>query len=381
MSATANLLAEFPPVSTAEWEAAIVADLKGASYDEKLIWQAPEGIPVRPYYRAEDLAALNFSPGARTEAGWRIHEEIAATDPADANRAAVAAIAGGAEEIAFRRVSIENKSDLRLLLVNLGEIPVHFGCATEKTVRLLLEWVNSSSPSALVSAGFDPFENLSFAAGILAARDPHFVPFVIDAVHAAPPNLNAVEQTGWLLAAAVDFLDAMKEQGIDADRTGAAVEFTFSLGANYFFEIARLRAFRTVWARILESFGASQQHGPARIAARTAYPQIASEDAHWNMLRATTQAMAAVLGGADSVAIAPFAEPQDEAAARLARNTQLLLKHESFFARVADPGCGSYYLEALTASIAAEAWKGMQAIETRGGFRRAGKQGQEEAGS
>jgi methylmalonyl-CoA mutase len=381
MSTAEQLLAEFPPVSTAEWEAAIAADLKGASYEEKLIWQVPEGLAVRPYYRAEDLAAFdwaNTAPGAfpfargpHAQAGWRIREDIDATQPADANRAAVAAVAAGAEEIAFRSVSIATTSDVALLLVNLGEIPVHFACAAEKTVRLLFEFLSRGPRRAVISAGFDPLENLNFAEETLAALPANFVPFTIDAARAAPADASAVEQAGWALAAAVNFLSAMDERTIDPDRTAAAIEFSFHLGANYFFEIARLRAFRMLWARVVESFGGSRQHAQARIVAHTAYPQTAIEDSHWNILRAATQTMSAILGGADSISIAPFAEAaeaQNEAARRLARNTQLLLKQEAFLARVADAGGGSYYLETLTGSIADGAWKIMQSIEARGGY-------------
>ncbi len=386
-----NLLAEFPPVSTAEWEAAIDADLKGASYEEMLIWHAPEGIAIRPCYRAEDLAgpdgaglawagavpgAFPFVRGARAQTGWRIREEIAATEPTAAHRAAVAALAAGAEEIAFPAIPITNNSDLALLLANLDEVPVHFAGVDEKTLRLLLEFSTSGSHQAPISAAFDPFANLAFAAEILADLPAHFVPFTIDALRVTPATANAVDQTGWALAAAVDFLGAMEERDIDPDRAAAAVEFGFNLGVNYFFEIARLRAFRMLWARVVESVGASRHRAQARIAVRTAYPRTASDSAHWNILRATTQAMSGILGGADSICIAPFAEAvetQDEAA-RLARNTQLILKQEAFFARVADPGGGSYYLENLTGSIAAQAWKIMQSIETRGGYRVAAKE-------
>ena len=386
MSAAEQLLAEFPPVSTAEWEAAIAADLKGRSYEEKLIWRVAEGLAVRPYYRAEDLAALDlaafdwantapgafpFARGSHAQAGWRIREDIDATEPAAANRAAVAAVAGGAEEIAFRSVSIANTSDLALLLVNLGEISAHIACADEKTVRLLFEFLTRGPRRAAISAGFDPLENLDFAAETLAVLPANLAPFTVDASRAAPANANAVEQAGWALAAAVHFLGAMEERNIDPDRAAAAIEFSLNLGANYFFEIARLRAFRMLWARVVESFRGSRQHAQARIVAHTAYPQTAIEDSHWNMLRATTQTMSAILGGADSISIAPFAEAaqaQNEAARRLARNTQLLLKQEAFLARVADPGGGSYYLEALTGSIAGRAWKIMQSIEARGGY-------------
>lgn len=406
MSAAENLLAEFPPVGTAEWEAAIATDLKGASYDEKLIWHAPEGLAIRPYYRAADLPGLDlpdldgtdpdlpgpeatgldwagatpgafpFVRGARARAGWHIREEIAATEPAAANRAAVAALAAGAEAIAFREISITSRSELALLFVHLDEIPVHFARADETTIRLLLEFLTSGPHRAPISAAFDPFANLAFAAEILAALPAQFLPFTIAVSRVAPATANAVEQTGWALAAAVDFLAAMDERGIDPDRTAAAVEFSFDLGVNYFFEIARLRAFRMLWARVVESFGGSRHHAQARIAAHTAYPQTASGSAHWNILRATTECMSAILGGADSICSAPCAEAgeaQDEAARRLARNTQLILKQEAFFARVADPGGGSYYLENLIASIAAEAWKIMQSVEASGSYRVAAK--------
>jgi len=375
-----TLLDEFPPVGTAAWEAAIAADLKGASYQEKLIWRAPQGVTVRPYYRAEDLAGLGwldappgafpFVRGARAEGGWRIREEIAAADAAEANRAALSAAAGGAEEIAFRGVSIGDVSRLALLLANLGEIPVHFDSADEPILRALLEFVRSGSRSAPVSADFDPQAGPDFAAAVLAAAPDGFAPFAIDGLRRAPAGANPVEQTAWALAAGVQFLRAMQERNIAADRAAAAVEFNFALGANYFFEIARLRAFRMLWARVVECFGGLRASARARIAARTAYPPAAPDKSHWNILRATTEAMSAILGGADSICIAPFeegGEAGNQAGRRLARNVQLLLKQESFFTRVADPGGGSYYLETLTDSIACDVWKIMQGIEARGG--------------
>jgi methylmalonyl-CoA mutase len=120
--ATDNLLQEFPPVSTQSWEDAIARDLKGADYARKLIWQTPEGLAVKPYYRAEDIAGMGFpdaAPGnspdlrnTRLAGDWRIREEIDAADPEQANRAAQSAVAAGAEEIAFLNVALRNASDL-----------------------------------------------------------------------------------------------------------------------------------------------------------------------------------------------------------------------------------------------------------------------------
>jgi methylmalonyl-CoA mutase len=109
-----RLLEEFPPVSTAEWEAAIARDLKGADYQKKLIWRTDEGIAVKPYYRAEDLLGLvgidvrpgefPYRRGAQAEAGWKIREEIELVSAEEANRKACAAVRSGAEEIAFSRL-------------------------------------------------------------------------------------------------------------------------------------------------------------------------------------------------------------------------------------------------------------------------------------
>src|SRR5208283_5404439 len=147
--ASNNLLQEFPPVSTQSWEEIIRKKLKAADYAEKLIWQTEDGLAVKPYYRAEDIAGLEYldaAPGnfpyarsARSTGDWRIREEIDALDPAKANQAALLAVVAGAEEIAFRNVAIKDASDLGILLANLQEIPVHFQSVGEPLIRLLIE--------------------------------------------------------------------------------------------------------------------------------------------------------------------------------------------------------------------------------------------------
>jgi len=378
-----KLLAEFSPVSTAEWEAAIAKDLKGADYEKKLVWRTPEGLAVRPYYRAEDIAALDWidaAPGefpyvraARADGGWHIRETIEAADPAEANRAACAAVAAGAEEIAFGQAAIGNVSDLALLFAHLDEIPIHIANTDEPLLRLLIEFLDQHPRAATVSTSFDPLGNVEFAAEILASAPSNFVPFTIGGAARDEASANAVEEIGVALAAGADFLAAMDERNIKIDHTASALEFSFAIGTNYFVEIARLRAFRMLWARVVESFGGSLANARARIAAHTALRDEAAGDLDTNILRATTEAMAAIAGSADSISVAPFdarSRQPDEASRRLARNTQLLLKHEAHFARVADPGGGSYCLETMTGSIASAAWKAMQGIEAAGGYRK-----------
>lgn len=385
---TELLLKEFPPVSTGAWEAAIAADLRGG-YEKQLIWRTDEGLAVKPYYRAEDLqnaVGLNARPGefpyrrgTRPTGEWVIREEIDATDLEEANCGACAGLAGGAEGIAFNGAVVNTSSDLETLLANLGEVPVHFACADDRLIRILIErlgkdWYADRQNAVSVSTGCDALASLEFAAEAIGAAPLGFAPFTIHGEAFEEAGATAAEEAGFTLAAGVDFLAAMNERGVDVSRAAMAIEFSFAVGSNYFFQIAKLRAFRMVWARVVESFGGTKDGAQARIAAHTSPWNKTIYDPSLNILRGTTEAMAAVLGGADSVTVSPFDDcykAPDEASRRLARNTQLLLKKEASLGRVADAAGGSYYLEALTDFVASESWRRMQEIEAYGGFRKA----------
>ena len=382
--ATDNLLQEFPPVSTQSWEDAIAKDLKGADYARKLIWHTEEGLAVKPYYRAGDITGLEFlnaAPGhfpylrsARFTGDWQIREEIDAVDPEQANHAAQRAVAAGAEEIAFCNTAVQNTSDLGMLLADLQTIPVHFPDASETLLRLLIEWLAERQDSAPVSTGWNPLTNLDFAAEVIRTHPPRLLPFTIDGSKFEESGGTATEEVGFTLAAGVDILAEMQSRSRDIDRAATSIEFSFTIGANYFFQIAKFRAFRMLWARAVESFGGTDEGARARIHARTSRWNKTIYDPHVNVLRATTEAMSAILGGADSVTVAAFDEcykAPDEASQRLARNTQIILKREALLSHVADPGAGSYYLEFITDFIAREGWKSMQKIEAEGGYRNA----------
>jgi methylmalonyl-CoA mutase len=378
-----HLLEEFPAVSTAEWEAAIARDLKGADYDKRLIWRSEEGLAVKPYYRAEDLndltcmdatpGAFPYRRGARATGDWRIREEIEAEDAKTANREACGAVAGGAEEIAFSGILVERAGELDALFANLDEIPIHFERADERLVRLLMDHLKKRPHVAGVSTGCDAMASVNFAAEAIGATPDRFLPFTVHGEDFEEAGATAAEEVGFTLAAGVDFLAAMQNRDVDADRAAAALEFSFAIGSNFFFQIAKLRAFRVVWARVVESFGGARLGAKTRIAARSSRWNKTVYDPHVNILRATTEAMAAVLGGADSVTVTPFDacyKQPDDASRRLARNTQVLLKNEAWMGRVADACGGSYYVEALTDFLAREGWRQMQDIEVRGGFRK-----------
>lgn len=383
-SGRGTLLEEFPEVSTAEWEAAIARDLKGADYEKRLIWRSEDGLALKPYYRAEDmeeLASVDSAPGmfpyrrgARTSGAWQIREEIDAADVETANLEARAAVAAGAEGIAFSNILIQGSADLDRLLAKLGEIPVHFARGDEKLLRLLTNRMHAGRHTARISTGCDALASVEFAAEVIGNATGGFVPFTVCGEAFEEASATVTEELGFTLAAGVDFIRAMQDCNIAAGRVAAAIEFHFSIGSNYFFQIAKLRAFRMIWARAVESFGTSRSDAGAYIAAQTSRWNKTIYDPHVNILRATTETMAAILGGADTVLVAPFDacyKIPDEASRRLARNTQLLLKHEARMGRVSDVAGGSYCIETITDLLAQKGWKIMQGIEARGGYRKA----------
>jgi methylmalonyl-CoA mutase len=300
-----------------------------------------------------------------------------------ANRAARAAVAAGAEEITFSSVLAERTEELEALLRNLDEIPVHFERADKRLLRLVneragTERLATGRSGGRISTGYDALAGIDIAAEVIGDSCGGFVPFTVHGETFEECGATAVEEVGFTLAAGVDFLASAAEHGVNVERAAAALEFSFAIGSTFFFQIAKLRAFRMLWARAIECFGGPRIGAAARIAARTSRWNKTVYDPHVNILRATSETMSAVLGGASSVTVAPFDtcyKHPDDASRRLARNTQLMLKHEACMGRVADAGGGSYYLETLTDFLASESWKLMQRIEACGGYRKARAQG------
>ena len=378
--ASAKFLSEFSPVSTVEWDHAIRKSLDGTKDPEKLIWHPEEGLSVRPCYRAEDLKDLTFLEagpgefpyvrGTRTVGDWRIREEIDAADPEEANRFAVEAIGAGADEIAFNGAAISNQATMAQLLANFKGTSVRFHGLDPQSVPIVAEWFRAHPHGGHVSADIDALAAPRYSAELSSAL-PGSRLLTISAEQYEEEGLGAIEQLAFTLSAGVEFVDAMLELGVSITRATEAIIFSFAIGPRFFIEIAKLRAFRLVWARAVDGFGGNAESAKAVIYARTAHWNETIYDPQVNTLRATTEAMSAIVGGADSIAVTPFDEcyrKPDGASRRLARNVQVVLKREANLMRVADPLGGAYAIEALTDSIATQAWHMFQAIEAAGGY-------------
>ena len=188
-----------------------------------------------------------------------------------------------------------------------------------------------------------------------------------------------VEELAFALSAGNDYLARLTDAGIDADTAARKLRFSFSVTSNYFMEIAKFRAARMLWANIVKEYNPAKNCAcKMMIHARTADWNQTVYDPYVNMLRGTTEAMSATIAGVHSLEVTPFDaafEDPTEFSKRIARNVELLLKNESHFDQVVDPAGGSYYIENLTQSIAAEAWKLFLELEEKGGYTAAYKAG------
>lgn len=379
----ARLLAEFPPVPTEEWEREIQKDLRGQDYSKRLLWHTEDGITVRPYYRRKDLENINglhlapgefpYTRGASVSNSWRICQEIEEADFSAANRAAKNALAGGADEVCFRREIPKTATDVAALFSGLDPSKAYF--ETPDALPLARVLRDAGAPAAV---RLNPAWSYDDAASLVRDAIPGSRPVAIPGAAFHESGGTTVQEIGFTLAAGISYLDAMAGRGIELNSACAAVSFSFAIGTSYFHQIAKLRAFRMLWARVVEAFGGAREAAGAYLSVRTARWDKSIYDAHVNILRTTTEAMAAAIGGCASLVVSAFEEtyrPPDDFSRRLARNTQLILKHEAGLDRVADPAGGSYFIEWLTDALAREAWTLMQRIESAGGYAKAEESG------
>ena len=409
-----KLFSTFPPVTKAEWEERIMADLKGADYQKKLVWKTSEGFDVKPYYRDEDtqgIGTLNVLPGEfpfvrgnNTRSNdWEIRQDIETDDETEANRLAVDAIKRGATGIGMVAADLETEQDVDNLLkgINPAEVAIHFGAAPSypELLRNVAAFAKAHKlPVEKMKGSFD-FDPISYLLlnGDFWKSEKSDLGQVATMIKLGKENLPAMkmvnvnghyfnsagatiaEELGFSLASGNEYLAQATAAGLSVDDAAQRMMFSFGIGSNYFMEIARLRAARMLWAKIVE------QYKPASDASMQMYIHSTTSawnktlfDPYVNLLRSTTEAMSAVIGGTQSLSILPFDtfyKDPDEFSTRLARNQQIILKEEVYLDKVVDPSAGSYYIENLTQLIAEAAWKVFLQVEEKGGMVEAVKAG------
>lgn len=403
-----RLFEQFPPVTTKEWLDKINSDLKGADFNKNLVWKTNEGFEVKPFYRMEDvenLMYINTLPhqfpylrGTRiNNNNWLIRQNIEVSNYSTANRKALTILMKGIDSLGFiidDPESVNEKNfDFLFERIFLEGVELNFltnGKAKE-IIELLKKYLEKSysDPNRIRGAiEADPLSRLMLNGTLCIAPEEGFdyLASVVNSASFLPQfrviHLNAsnfnntgadiVQELAFGISMGSEYMAQLTGRGISSDLAASKIRFSFGTGSNYFPEIAKLRAARVLWSVVANGFHIDKKENlKMEIHCVTSKWNKTVYDPYVNMLRTQTEAMSAILGGAESLTVEPFDtvfRHPDEFSERIARNQQLILKEEAYFDKVADPAAGSYYIENLTDLIAENAWKLFLEIEDKGGF-------------
>ena len=384
------LFSEFSPAPKEVWKQQTIKDLKGKDFDATLLWNTAEGIVVEPYYASEDLVDERFvalQASQTQNAGWLNQPNVEIGEEKETNLRLKSMLKKGAEALMVNLEKNE-KVELTKLLdgIKLSETPVFFqtGGREVATVSELLRFIPYQMKGGLADDGLARWTQT----GELSAsyfkelanciqqtqKSPQFRTVCVSSHVFHNAGANIAQELAFTLSSAVTYLDKLTDEGLTVEEILSKVYFSLSIGTNYFLEIAKLRALRYLWERISGQFlkeVVRYDKAYCYIHAQTSTFYDAAITPNTNMLRATTEAMSAVMGGCDALTVhaydAVFQE-SDEFSERIARNISILLKGESYLDKIIDPAAGSYYLENLTLQLADKAWELFLAIEEKGGF-------------
>ena len=328
-----KLFSEFPAVSTEAWESVITADLKGADYERKLVWRTGEGFNVRPYYRAENLEGIRFLDsqagefpyvrGIRKDNCWRIHQTVEVDDPARANAEALDILNKGVDSLGFELRKEEltaGELDTLLAGICLPAVDVVFsGKQTGRVAELVLaklEKEQADKEQVRIAFCIDPLvKNLArkgdfcspggekcFAriASLIEQTKAYKHVRIVTVSGQVFGNAGStiVEELAFALAAGNDYLARLTDLGLDAETVARKLRFSFSVSSTYFLEIAKFRAARMLWANIVKGYGVENCAGKLIAHAETSRWNQTVYDPYVTMLRGTTEAMSAAIGGA-----------------------------------------------------------------------------------
>ena len=428
----------FDKKSRSDWEALAQKELRDRPLSS-LNWDTPEGIEIKPLYTAEDVDAdfVNQMPGfapytrgvrASMYAGrpWTIRQYAGFSTAEESNAFYRKALESGqkglsvAFDLATHRgydsdhprvagdvgkagVAIDSVEDMKILFdgIPLSEMSVSMtmnGAVIPTLANFIVAGEEQGASVAQLSGTiqndilkefmvrntyiYPPEPSMRIIADIIgytSAHMPKFNSISISGYHMQEAGATQVQELAYTIADGLEYVRAARSTGLDVDAFAPRLSFFFAIGMNFFMEIAKLRAARTLWARVMKPF---EPQKPASLMLRThcqtSGVSLTEQDPYNNVVRTAVEAMAAVLGGTQSLHTNSF----DEAIAlptafssRIARNTQLILQHETGVTKVVDPLGGSYYIESLTKQLVDDAWAIIRDIEAMGGMTKAVEQG------
>jgi methylmalonyl-CoA mutase len=364
-----NLFSEFQKTTSKQWKQQIQFELKGADFNEKLVWESSEGIKVKPFYHNDED---NLTNNVQTKVSeFKILQNIYVHNVEKSNLKTTDSLKRGAESIRF---TIENETiSLESLLKNLPfeNIFYYFNLKfisidfvkklTEIATKNKANFVIQSDPVGQLAKNGNWYKNLEDDFKSLNQISTK-IPFLsIQSGIYQNAGANMVQQLAYTLAHLNEYFNRI-------ENLNQPITIEVAVGTNYFFEIAKLRALRILFKTLAKEYNHSHE---CNITATPTKRNKTLFDYNVNMLRTTTECMSAILGGANEVvnlAYDALYHKDNEFGDRIARNQLLILKMESYFDKVDNPADGAYYIESLTEQLAEKALELFKDIEANGGF-------------
>jgi|TARA_B110000977_G_scaffold66380_1_gene90335 methylmalonyl-CoA mutase len=423
---------EFKTVSLDDWQAAAAQSLKGKPL-ESLTWHTPEGIAVKPLYTAEDVAHLphantmpGFAPFIRGPQAtmyavrpWTIRQYAGFSTASESNAFYKKALAAGGQgvsvafDLATHRgydsdhprvtgdvgkagVAIDSVEDMKVLFggIDLANVSVSMtmnGAVLPVLAAFVVAGEEQGVSQAQLSGTiqndilkefmvrntyiYPPKPSMRIIGDIIehtATQMPRFNSISISGYHMQEAGANQALELAFTLADGAEYVKTAVAKGLNVDDFSPRLSFFWAVGMNFYLEIAKMRAARLLWCRIMQGFGAVNPKSlMLRTHSQTSGWSLTEQDPHNNVVRTTVEAMAAVFGGTQSLHTNSFDEaialPTDFSS-RIARNTQLILQEETHITSVVDPWAGSYMMESLTQQMADKAWAIIEEVNAMGGM-------------
>ena len=368
-----NLFDDFNPISSKQWKQKIQFELKGADYNETLVWNSPEDIQVKPFYHKDEFTKA--FPVSTKATNFRICQNIFVYDIEKSIERALDSLSRGADSLRF---TIENESiDITNLLeqlplekvtvyFNLGFISIDFvkkiDAFAKKNNTAIFCNLDPIGQLAKDGNWFTTKEKSNFdTLNLLSAAATSVSLISINTALYQNAGANMVQQIAYSLGQVNEYFNRI-------EAINKPIVFEVAVGTNYFFEIAKLRALRLLFNLIAKEYNHNLD---CNIIVSPTKRNKTLYDYNVNMLRTTTECMSAIIGGADAIANLPYDalyHKDNEFGDRIARNQLLILKNESYFDKVNNPADGSYYIENLTNQLAEKALALFKDIEANGGF-------------
>ncbi|NNJ88140.1 MAG: methylmalonyl-CoA mutase [Eudoraea sp.] len=374
----------FPSVSSKAWKQQIQAGLKGEDYNEKLVWEGADHIKVKPFYNSEDL---NQQPPHHivTPKSWKIGQIFYVQDAKAANKKACDALLRGADSLYFILPSPETKTEELLQGIDLLTVPIHLELqfASSEFIEKITTYKIPENASFFIhmdvlgslarTGNWQHSMEKDLAYMVQMANDlPNLQTVTIDGALFQNAGANRVQQLAYTMAQANEYLNLFSSQQFPVSMPEPV--FKVAVDSDYFFEIAKLRALRLLWETLASAYNAPKT---CHIIAQPSKRNKTLYEFNANLLRTTTECMAAINGGADTICNLPYDaiyHKENEFGERIARNQLLILRNESYFGVVSNPADGAYYLETLTDQLAEKALQLFKNLEASGGFLKSLKQ-------